>query len=146
MKSFSYLLSLWNCHYSSTPATVLFGYSLSHQHLYFRWPTQGTTTTTMLRITMGRTTRMSTRHHPLRLLLSKCGLCKHRCFKQCSRPWCTCKLLNLKRHRGIDLAIFIALSPRPFLMLWSQWMLRIGSSLLRRSYKCCSATIMRRCC
>jgi hypothetical protein len=61
----------------------------------------------------------------------------------------TCKLLNLKRHhrhRGIGLEIFNALSHQPFLMLWSHLMLMIGSCLLRRSYKWCSATIVRRCC
>jgi hypothetical protein len=39
LKLFSYLLSLWNCHYFITSAIDLFEYSLSHQHLYFRWPT-----------------------------------------------------------------------------------------------------------
>jgi hypothetical protein len=99
--------------------------------------------------TMERTTRTSIRCHPLRLLLSKCWLCKHKCFRLCSRPCSTCKLLKLKRchhHRGIDLEIFSALSCLPFLMLWSRWMLMIGSSMLRRSCKCCSATTMRRCC
>jgi hypothetical protein len=98
---------------------------------------------------MGRTTRMSTRRCLLRLLLSKCWLCKHKCFGPCSRPWSTCKLLNLKRHhccRGISLEIFSALSRRPFLMLCSQWMLIIGSILLRRSCMWYNATIMRRCC
>jgi hypothetical protein len=124
------------------------GYSLSYQHLYFRWPTQGTATTTTLMTTMGRTTRMSTRHHPLHLHLSKCWLCKHKCFRLCSRPWSTCKLLDLKcrhHHRGIGLEIFSALSHRPFLILWSRWMLMIGSILLRRSCKWCSATTVRRC-
>jgi hypothetical protein len=124
-------------------------YSLSHQRLHFRWPTQETIATTMLRTTMGRTTRMSTRRHSLHLLLSKCWLCKHKYFRLCSRPWSACKLLSLKHchhHRGIGLEIFSALSCRPFLMLWSQWMLMIGSSLLRRSYKWFNATIMRICC
>jgi hypothetical protein len=78
----------------------------------------------------------------------KCWLCKHKCFRLCSRPWSTCKLLSLKhrhRRRGIGLEIFSTLSRLPFPMLWSQWMLIIGSSLLRRSCKWCSATIMRRC-
>jgi hypothetical protein len=93
LKSFTYLLSLWNFHYSFTPATVLFGNSLSHQRLYFRWPTQGTAiTTTTLTTTMGRTTRTSTHRRPLCLLLSMCWLYNHKCF----RPWSTCKLLNLK--------------------------------------------------
>jgi hypothetical protein len=125
------------------------GYSLSYRRLYFRWPTRGTTTTTMLGTIMGRTTRMSIRCHPFRLLLSKCWLCKHKCFRLCSRPRSTCKLLNLKRHhcrRGMGLQIFSTLSRLPFLMLWSQWMLMIGSSLLRRSCKWCSATTVRRCC
>jgi hypothetical protein len=98
---------------------------------------------------MERTTRMSICCHHLHLLLSKCWLCKHKCFRLCSRPWSTCKLLNLKhRHhrRGRGLEIFSALSHLPFLMLWSQWMLMIGSSLLRRCYKWCSATNVRRCC
>jgi hypothetical protein len=134
-------LFLYPCYHS-------FGYSLSHQCLQFRWPTHGTTTTMPLRTTTGRTTRMSTRRHPLHLLI-KCCLCKHKCFRLCSRLWSTCKLLNLKyRHhrRGIGLEILSALSRLPFLMLWSQWMLMISSSLLRRSCKWFSATIMRRCC
>jgi hypothetical protein len=125
------------------------GYSLSHQRLYFRWPTQGTATTTIMGTTIERTTRMSIRRNPLRLLLSKCWLCKHKCFRLCIRPWSTCRLLNLKRrHRrqGIGLEIFIALSHLSFLMLWSRWMLMIGSSPLRRSCKWCSATTVRRCC
>jgi hypothetical protein len=71
----------------------------------------------LLWTTMRRTTKMSTRHHPLHLLLSKCWLCKHKCFRPCSRPWSTCKLLSLKRHhhrRGISLEIFHALSSLPF--------------------------------
>jgi hypothetical protein len=109
--------------------------SLSHQCLYFKWPTQGIATIATTRTTMEGTTRMSIRRQPLRLLLSKCWLCKHKCFRLCSRPWSTCKLLNLKRHHRL-----------PFLMLWSRWMLIIGSSLLRRSCKWCSATTMRRSC
>ncbi len=145
---FPYLYGFF--HISFAPAVVLLGYSLSHQRLHFRWPTQGTATTTM-GTTTERTTKMSIRCHPLCLLLSKCWLCKHKCFRLCSRPWSTCKLLNLKhrhrhRHRWIGLEIFSALSRLPFLMLWSRWMLMIGSSLLRRSCKWCSATIMSRCC
>jgi hypothetical protein len=93
------------------------GYSLSHPHLYFRWPTEGTTTTTTTGTTTEIKTCMSTRSHPLRLLLSKCWICKHKCFKLCNRPWSTCRLLNLKhRHRrqGIGLGIFSALSRLPF--------------------------------
>jgi hypothetical protein len=71
------------------------GYSLFHQCLHFRWPTQGTTTTTTMGTTIERTTRMSIHHHPLHPLLSKCWLCKHKCFRLCSRPWLACKLLNL---------------------------------------------------
>jgi hypothetical protein len=41
------------------------------------------------------------------------------------------------------LEIFSALSRLPFLMLWSRWMLMIGSSLLRRSCKWCSAITVR---
>jgi hypothetical protein len=114
------------------------GYSLSYQCLYLRWLTQGTATTTTTETTMERTTRMSIHHHPLFLLLSKCWLCKYKCFRLCSRPWSTHKLLNLKRrhlHRGIGVEIFSALSRLPFLMLWSRWMLMIGSCLLRRSCK-----------
>jgi hypothetical protein len=124
-------------------------YSLSHQCLYFKWPTQGIATIATTGTTMERTTRMSIRRQPLCLFLSKCWLCNHKCFRLCSRPWSTCKLLNLKRHhrdRGIGLKIFNALSRLPFLMLWSRWMLIIGSSLLRRSCKWCSATTVRRCC
>jgi hypothetical protein len=122
---------------------------ISHQRLYFRWPTQGTATKAATETTMERTTRMSICRHPLHLLLSKYWLCKHKCFILCSRPWSTCKLLNLKRHhcrRGIGLEIFSALSHLPFLILWSRWMQMIGSSLLRRSCKWCSATTVRRCC
>jgi hypothetical protein len=99
---------------------------------YFFWKNQGVT-----------------RHHPFHLLLSKCWLCKHKCFKPCNRPWSTSKLLNLKcRHhrRGICLEIFSALSHRPFLILWSQWMLMTGSSLLRRSCKWSNGIIVRRWC
>jgi hypothetical protein len=101
---------------------------------------------TMLKIMRRTTTKMPTRHHPIRLLLSKCWLCKHRCFRSCSRPWSTC-MHNPKhyRHRGIGWEIFSALSRQSFLMLWSRWMLMIGSSLLRRSCKWCSATTVRRC-
>jgi hypothetical protein len=125
-----------------------FEYFLSHQYSYFRWPTQGTISPpTMLKI-MGRTTtKMPTRRHPLRLLLSKCWLCKRRFFRPSSKPWSTC-MHNPKhhRHRGIGWEIFSALSHQSFLILWSRWMLMIGSSLLRRSYKWCSATTVRRCC
>jgi hypothetical protein len=96
---------------------------------------------------MGRaTTKKPTLRHLLRLLLSKYWLCKHRCFRPCSRPWSTC-MHNPKHHccRAIGWEIFSALSRQPFLMLWSQWMLMIGSSLLRRSCKWYSATIVRRC-
>jgi hypothetical protein len=143
---FSYLYGFFPLFFY--PCYRSLGYPLSCQCLYFRWPTQGITTTTT-GTTIGRTTRMSIRRHPLRLLLSKCWLCKHKCFRLCSRPWSTCKLLNLKRcHRrqGIGLEIFSALSHLPFLILWSRWMQMIGSSLLRRSCKWCSTTIMRRCC
>jgi hypothetical protein len=83
---------LFPCHYS-------FVYSLSHQSSYFRWSTQGTVSLpTMLKI-MGRTTtKKPTRCHPLRLLSSKCWLCKHICFRSCSIPWSTC-MHNPKRHR-----------------------------------------------
>jgi hypothetical protein len=149
IQSFSILLSLWIFALFLCPCYRSLGYSLSHQCLYFRWPTQGTTTTTTTGITMDRTARMSIRRHPLRLLLSKCWLCKHKCFRLCNRPWSTCQLLNLEHrhsHRGIGLEIFSTLSHLPLLMLWSQWMLMIGSSLLRTSCKWCSAIIMRRCC
>jgi hypothetical protein len=84
----------------------------------------------------GATTKKPTGRHPLRLLLSKCWLCRHRCFRPHSRPWSTC-MHNPKRHhrRGIGWEIFSALSRQPFLMLWCRCMLMIGSSLLRRSYK-----------
>jgi hypothetical protein len=115
IKSFSILLSLWIFSLFHCPCYRSLGNSLSHQRLYFKWPTQGTATTTM-----ERTTRMSIRRHPLRLHLSKYWLCKHKCFRLCSRPWSICKLPNLKchhRHRGIGLEIFSALSRLPFLML-----------------------------
>jgi hypothetical protein len=90
---------------------------------------------------------MPTQSHPLHSLLSKCWLCNRRCFRPCSRPWSTC-MHNPKHHhhRGIGWEIFSALSRQSFLMLWSRWMLMIGSSLLRRSCKWCSATTVRRCC
>jgi hypothetical protein len=73
-------LSFFPCHHS-------FGHSLSHHSSYIRWSTQGTVSPpTMLKI-MGRTiTKKPTRRHPLRLLLSKCWLCKHRCFRPCTKP------------------------------------------------------------
>jgi hypothetical protein len=124
-----------------------FGYSLSYLRSYFRWITQGTVSpTTMLRTMGGTTPKTPTHRHPLRLLWSKCWLCKHKCFRPCSRPWSTCKLLSPKRHhrrQGIGLEMFSALSRRPFLIPWSKWMLMTGSSLLRRSCKWCNATIMR---
>jgi hypothetical protein len=130
------------------PCCHSLGYCLSHQCLYFRWPTQGTATIATTGTTMGRTTRMSIHRHPLCLLLRKCQHYKHKFFRLCSRPWSTCKLLSLKccHHRhGIGMEIFSALSHLPFLMLWSRWMLMITSSLLRRSCKWCSVTTMRRC-
>jgi hypothetical protein len=134
-------LSFPPCHHS-------FGHSLSHQSSYFRWSTQGTVSPPTMLKTMGKaTTKKPTCRHPLRLLLRKCWLCKHRCFKPCSRLWSTC-MHNPKCHhrQGKGLEIFSALSRQPFLMLWTQWMLMIGSNLLRRSCKWYSATIMRRCC
>jgi hypothetical protein len=96
---------------------------------------------------MGRTTtKTPTRRHPLRLLLSKCWLCKHRCFRSCSRPWSS--YMHNPKHqcrRGIGWEIFSALGRQSFLMSWSRWMLMIGSCLLRGSCKRCSATTMRRC-
>jgi hypothetical protein len=68
-----------------SPCYYSLGYSLSHQHSYFRWPTQGIAMPT-LRTTMGRTTMLQTHHRPLCLPLSKCELCKHRYFRPCSRP------------------------------------------------------------
>jgi hypothetical protein len=94
-----------------------FGYSLSHQCSYFRWPTQETMSSPTTLRTMGRTTtKTPTRRHPLRLLLSKCWLCKHKCFRPCSRPWSTCMLNHNHCHdRGIGLDIFSAPSRQPFL-------------------------------
>jgi hypothetical protein len=125
-----------------------FGYSLSYQYSYFIWPTKGIISPpTMLKTTGRTTTKTPTHHHRLRLLLSNYWLCKHRCFRPCSKPWSTC-MHNPKHHRrrGICWENFSALSRQSFLMLWSQWMLRIGSSLLRRSCKSCSTTTVRRCC
>jgi hypothetical protein len=130
------------------PCYRSFEYSLSHLCSHFRWPTQGTVSPPTTLRTMGRTTmKMPTRHHPFRLLLSKCWLCKHKCFRPCSRQWST-YMLNPKCHcrRGISLEIFSAPSHQPFLMLWSQWILMIGSGLLRISCKWCNATTVRRCC
>jgi hypothetical protein len=70
-------LSFFPCHYS-------FGYSLSHQSSYFRWSPQGTVSPPTMLKTLGRaTTKKPSCRHPLRLLLSKCWLCKHRCFRPC---------------------------------------------------------------
>jgi hypothetical protein len=139
IKSFSILLFPWIYLVFLYPYYRHLGYCLSHQCLYFRWPTQGTAiTTTTMGTTTKRTTSMSIHRHPLCLLLSKCWLCKHKCFRLCSRPWSTCRLHNLKRRhrcRGIGLEIFSALSHLPFLMRWSRWMLMTSSSLLRRSCK-----------
>jgi hypothetical protein len=143
---FSYLYGVFTI---PLPCYRSLGYSLSYRRLYFRWSTQEITTTTITGTTMGRTTRMSIHRNPLRLLLRKCWLCKHKCFRLCSRSWSTCKLLSLKRNhrrRVIGLEIFSTLSRLPFLMLWSRWMLMIVSSLLRRSCKWCIATTVRRCC
>jgi hypothetical protein len=131
------------------PCYRSFDYSLSHLRSHFRWLTKGTVSPpTMLR-TMGRTTtaKMPTHRHSLRLLLSKCWLCKHKCFRPCSIPWSTC-MHNPKRHyhRGIGWEIFSVLNRRPFLMLWSQLMLMTSSSLSRRSCKSCNVTTVRRCC
>jgi hypothetical protein len=133
-------LSFFPCHHS-------FGYSLPHQSSYFRRSTQGTVSPpTMLKIMERATTKKPTRRHPLRLFLSKCWQCKHRCFRPCSRPWSTC-MHNSKRHRrrGIGLESFSALSHLPFLKPWRQWTLTIGSSPWRRSCKWFNATTVRRC-
>jgi hypothetical protein len=131
-----YLISV-DLRLSFFPRHHSLGYFLSHQSSYFRWSTQGTVSPPTMPKTTGRaTTKKPTRRHPPFLLLSKCWLFKHRCFRQCSRPWST-YMHNSKRHRrrGIGWEIFSTLSRQPFLMLWSQWMLIIGSSLLRRSCK-----------
>jgi hypothetical protein len=100
----------------SLPCYHSFGYSLSHQYSYFSWPTRGTMSpATTLKI-MGRTTtKTSTHHHPLHLLLSKCWLCMHKCFRPCSRQWSTF-MPNLRHHhhRGIGLEIFSAPSHQIF--------------------------------
>jgi hypothetical protein len=138
-KWLSYISSLWVYHYPP-PCHHSFGHSLSHQFSYFIWSTQGTVSPpTMLKI-MGRAiTKKPTCRYPLRLLLSKCWLCKHRCFKPCNKPWSAC-MHNPKCHhrRGIGSVTFSALSTR--------WMLMIGSNMLTRSCKWYSATIVRRCC
>jgi hypothetical protein len=85
-------LFLYPCYHS-------FGYSLSHQYSYFRWTTQGTVSPPTMLGTMERTTTNTPTHrHPLRLLLSKCWLCKHMCFRPCNIPRSTC-MHNPKRHR-----------------------------------------------
>jgi hypothetical protein len=120
-KWLSYISSMWIYHYPFSPCHHSFGYSLSHQSTYFRWSIQGTVLPpTMLKTTGRATTKKPTRHHPLLLLLSKCWLCKHRCFRPCNRTRSTC-MHNPKRHhhRGIGWEIFSALSCQPFLMLWS---------------------------
>jgi hypothetical protein len=130
------------------PYYLSFGYSLSYQYSYFRWTTRGTMLPPTMLKTMGRTTtKMPTHHHSLCLLLSMCWLCKRKYFRPCSRQWSTC-MHNPKHHchchRGIGWEIFSALSRQPFLMPWSQWMLMIDSSLLKRNCKWCSATTVRR--
>jgi hypothetical protein len=147
-KWISYISSLRIYHYPFSPCHHSFGYSLSHQSSYFRWSTQGIVSLpTMLKTTGRTTTKKPTCCHPLCLLLSKCWLCKHRCIRPSSRPWSTYMHNPMcHHHRGIGWETFSALSHQPFLMLWSQWMLMNGSSLLRRSCKWCSATIVRRCC
>jgi hypothetical protein len=134
-------LSFFPYHYS-------FGYSISHQSSYLRWSTQETVSLPTMLNTMGRvTTKKPTHRHPLRLHLSKCWLCKHKCFRPCSRPRSTCMHNpNRHRHRGIGWEIFSALSHQPFLMMWSRLMLMIASGLLGRSCKWYSATIVTRCC
>jgi hypothetical protein len=97
-KPFTILLSPWIYPLFLYPCYHSPGVSLSHQHLHFRWPTQGTATTLATGTTTKRTTGMSARCHPLLLVLSTCWLCKHKCFRLCSRPWLTYRLLNL-RHR-----------------------------------------------
>jgi hypothetical protein len=137
---FEFTTIFFPCHHS-------FGYSLSHQSSYFRWSTRGTVSPPTMLKTMGKaTTKKPTRLHPLRLLLSKCWLCKHRCFRPCSRSWSTC-MHNPKRHhhRGIGSEIFSVLSRQPFLILWTRWMLMIGSNMLRRSCKWYNTTIVRWC-
>jgi hypothetical protein len=127
---YGFTTTFFPCHHS-------FGYSLSHQSSYFRWLTRGTVLPPTMLKTMGKaTTKKPTRRQPLRLLLSKCWLCKHRCFRPCSKPWST-YMHNPKRHdhRGIGSEIFSALSRQPFLMLCTRWILMIGSNLLRRSCK-----------
>jgi hypothetical protein len=94
------------------PCDHSFGYSLSHQSSCFRWSTRGIVSLpTILKAMEKATTKKPTRCHPLRLLLSKCKLCKHRCFRPYSRPWSTC-MHNPKRHhrRGIGSEIFSTLS------------------------------------
>jgi hypothetical protein len=121
-KWLSYISSLCIYHYPFPPCHHSFGYSLSHQSSYFRWSTQGIVSSpTMLKIMEKSTTKKPTHLHPLCLLLRKCWLCKHRCFRSCSRPWSTC-MHNPKRHhrRGIGSEIFSALSHQPFLMLWTR--------------------------
>jgi hypothetical protein len=138
---------MWIYHYFLTPATILLGilYLINHHTSYGQH--KELSPPTMLKTTGRTTTKTPTHRHPLHLLLSKCWLFKHRCFKPCSKPWSTC-MHNPKRHhrRGIGWEIFSTLSHQSFLMLWSRWMLMIGSSLLRRSCKWCSATTVRRCC
>jgi hypothetical protein len=134
-------LFIYPCYHS-------FRYSLSHQYSYFRWPKQGTLSPpTMLKRMDRTTTKMPTHCHPHCLLLSKCWLCKHICFRSCSKPSSTYIHNPMHhRHRVIDWEIFSALSHQSFLMLWTWWMLMFGSSLLRGRCKWCSATTVRRWC
>jgi hypothetical protein len=130
------------------PCYHSFGYSLSHQYSYFRWSTQGIASSPTMLKTMERITTKTPAHcHPLCLLLSKYWLCKYRCFRPCSRSWSTyMNSPKYNRHRGIGWEIFSALRHQLFLMPWSQWILMIGLSLLRRSCKWCSVIIVKRCC
>jgi hypothetical protein len=135
-------LLLYPCYHS-------FRYSLSHQYSYFRWPTQGTMSPPTMLKTMGRTTtKTPTCCHPLRLLLSKCWLCKHRCFRPCSRPWSTC-MHNPKRHRrrGIGWEIFYCTKPLIFSyvvesMDADEWLKSIEKKLQVVQYNNCEKVLL----
>jgi hypothetical protein len=135
----SYLLPLWIFHYSSP---------CYHSFAYFF-----ISSISILQMDNTRNHKNAENNNatnpppPPHQLLSKCYQCKLCCFRPCSRPWSTCRMLSTKHchhNQGIDLETFSAPSHLLSLTLSSRWTLTIGSSLWRRNCKWCSTTIMRR--
>jgi hypothetical protein len=122
---------MWVFHYSFTHAIIFWVFSISSTLLLHMVNTRNRVTANNAENNRENNNNNDANLQPPPLpTLNKCWLCKHKCFKPCSRPWSTC-LLNLKHHlrrRGIGLEIFGALSCQHFLMLWSQWIMMIGLS------------------